>query len=149
MLLGLDNPHSKNPRAALLPRPPGSAGQRLFLLSKMGWSEYRRSFERKNACDLLEGDLEHRTVLVLGKEAWKRLGLPGRNYFDRLFSLNATFVLLPHPSGRNLWYNSATNRNRVTRLMRRVADEWTGGPSQGRDGKGRGGVLADTGAEAR
>ena len=149
LLLGLDNPHSKNSRAALLPRPPGSAGHRLFLLSKMGWKEYCLSFERRNVSNISDDDLEYRTVLVLGKEAWKKLGLPGRDYFDRMFSLDSVFILVPHPSGRNLWYNSAENRNRVTRLMRRTADDWTGGATQGRDGGDRGGLLPDPGTEAR
>lgn len=123
LLLGLDNPHSTNPRAALLPRPSGSAGERLFRLSGMGWSDYRRAFDRANVCDISPSDLEGRTTLVLGKEAWRKLGLPTVESFSRVFGISygTLFIQIPHPSGRNHWYNSAKNRNRVSRLLRRLA----------------------------
>lgn len=128
LLVGLDNPHSSDPRAALFIRPRGSAGARLHELSGMGEMEYLRSFDRVNARDLPTGNREHwlsgRTVLVLGREAWRVLGLPpGCRFFDRVLSWDGEgkFVLVPHPSGRNHFYNSSANRRRVTRLLRRTA----------------------------
>ena len=128
LLLGLDNPHSANPRAALLPRPNGSAGSRLFALSRMTWSEYRETFDRMNVVDASPEDMQSRLVLVLGKETWRRLsrlcpGIPRQvAIFDRVFlAEGGSLILIPHPSGRNLWYNKSQNRLRVTRLLRRLA----------------------------
>lgn len=129
LLLGLDNPHSDDPRAALLPRPAGSAGWRLFKLSKMTWSQYRRAFDRANVVDVVDqSDVwRDRTVLVMGREAWRVLQLPvGKSrLFDRFFTPDGRtkFILIPHPSGRNHFYNTSQNRHRVTRLLRRLADE--------------------------
>lgn len=123
LLLGLDNPYSTDPRNALLPRPSHSAGGRLFRLASMPWSEYNATFERRNICDVTQEELTGRTVVVLGREAWRRLGLSGTEFFDRTRGAqpDTLFILIPHPSGRNLWYNSSKNRYRVRRLLRRLA----------------------------
>jgi hypothetical protein len=124
LLLGLDNPHSRDPRWALMPWPRGSAGHRLFCLSGMRWSEYRASFDRANACDVQSPEtFSGRTTLVLGKGAWRRIGHPDVEFFSRIFGPEpgTVYVLVPHPSGRNHFYNSSKNRLRVSRLMRRLA----------------------------
>ena len=41
-------------------------------------------------------------ALVLGRDAWRALGLPGDAGF---FEMRDGFVLLPHPSGRNRMFN--------------------------------------------
>lgn len=128
LLLGTDNPHSSDPRAALLPRPRGGAGHRLFVMSRMTWREYRNAFERRNSCDVTLEDLRDRTVVVLGRETWRRtrplLGASAPrvlDMFDRYFTGSSIFLMVPHPSGRNLWYNESRNRHRVTRLLRRLS----------------------------
>lgn len=133
LLLGTDNPHGSNPRAALLPIPRGGAGGRLLDLSGMGWREYRRRFERRNVCDLMVQDLEDRVVVVLGRETLRGLrrldpGVPATmGWFDRYFKKTGCyFVLVPHPSGRNRFYNESRNRYRVRRLLRRLAAASTG-----------------------
>jgi hypothetical protein len=90
----------------------------------MSWAEYRTKFERANVRTLLPGQLEGRTVLVLGKQAWRLLGLPPVQFFDRMMMTTGggTLILIPHPSGRNLFYNVSKNRYRVTRLLRRLAE---------------------------
>lgn len=127
LIMGLDNPHSKNPRAALLPRPRGSAGHRLFVLSGLPWSVYRRSFDRRNARDGTSAALlSNRTAIVLGKDAWRVLGLRRAEFFSSYWSseTNTTFILIPHPSGLNRFYNRADNRQRVEALLRREANLW-------------------------
>lgn len=127
LLLGLDNPHSDNPRAALLPRPAGSAGHRLFLMSGLSWREYRRSFERANACDIKSlRILEDRYVVVLGRDAW-RVIIAGAGVFfeERLFpELRSVIILVPHPSGRNRFYNEPANQDRLTALLGKVRQDY-------------------------
>jgi hypothetical protein len=125
LILGLDNPHSSDPRAALLPRPKGSTGHRLFVLSGLPWSVYREAFERRNVRDgTTAAFLSNRTVIVLGREAWRILGLSRVDFFKSHWSseINATFVLVPHPSGLNRFYNRADNRRRIEALLRREAN---------------------------
>lgn len=133
LLLGIDNPHSANPRAALLPRPPGSAGGRLLAMSGMPWSEYRLAFDRVNACDVrahqTQAVLGDRWVLILGRQAWRMVRMLGDGVFFREeFSreLCSTVVLVPHPSGRNHFYNEEKNRERLGALLRRVRAEHEG-----------------------
>lgn len=128
LLLGLDNPHSKDPRDALLHRPRGSTGHRLFELSRMSLEDYYSKFDRANVCDLMttrdDAIIRGRTVLVLGTETWKRLelGTPPvlfKNKHD--FWIDSTFILLPHPSGLNRFYNDPANCRKVTRVLQKEA----------------------------
>lgn len=92
----------------------------------MPWSEYREKFERGNVCDLdplSSARIADRTVLVLGREAWRLMLLLETTRFfgsqtDRV--CNTKFILLPHPSGRNLFYNDPANRERVTKLLQEI-----------------------------
>lgn len=43
--------------------------------------------------------------------------------FKSGFALPFTYAVLPHPSGRNRWYNEPENRARAERLMRDLATE--------------------------
>lgn len=132
LLLGIDNPHSTDPRAALLPRPKGSAGHRLFKMASMKWSVYKAAFDRANVSDVISSndvceELNDRVVVVLGKMTWRRLSMPNYSQpFDKVRSdfYRSTFILVPHPSGKNLFYNEPSNRESVTRLLRRLAREY-------------------------
>lgn len=141
LLLGMNNPLSDDPEFDLYPYPEGSAGHRLWKLLGEGISRsrYLAAFDRRNilrarewnaadaraAAATLLPDLVGRTVVVLGTQARSALGLPkvaplieqsasvpGKSCMGRM-----TWVALPHPSGRNLWYNSPENRARAGGLL--------------------------------
>jgi hypothetical protein len=122
ILVGIDNPHSADPRRALMPMPTGSAGWRLWKLSGMPRPEYLRAFQRVNACDRPVIPPGSR-VVVLGREAWGALGLPFATPLCEVEVpvTRTRFTLVPHPSGRNLWYNDEDNRQRVGDLLRGLA----------------------------
>jgi hypothetical protein len=109
----------------------GSAGRRLWQLSGMSREEYLAAFDRANVASTnLYGEngascpnLDDRKVAVLGREAWRLLGLPRTDFFDT----EGRFVLLPHPSGRNRLYNSARVRAQARKMLRQMADDHRGG----------------------
>jgi hypothetical protein len=123
LLLGLDNPHSADPRHALFPHPPGSAGHRLFKLSGMKWrKDYLDAFDRANVCDgprVRRG----RHVVVMGRAAWRRMGLPAAEWFATVGFRGSEWTLLPHPSGRCRIYNDPRARARARRILRSVVAE--------------------------
>lgn len=126
IIVGMNNPLSDDPRLALYPLPPNSAGGRLYqmLRDRTGASkaEYVSGFERVN---LVIGDwdardaraaaeefvLTHagRRVIVLGSSVRTALRLPPV-LVQPVLSRGVTFRQLPHPSGRCRWYNDPKNR---------------------------------------
>lgn len=138
ILLGMNNPDAKTySDRALLPDRRGSAGHRLWLLSKMARKPYLAAFERRNLLPNGDWDPDRarvhadafakvnrgRSVVVLGAQVWKALALrkvaPGRSLAVRW--PGNTYYFLPHPSGRNLFYNREENRQIAGRLLRRLA----------------------------
>ena len=140
VIVGMNNPVSALPEHALYPLPHGCAGNRLWqmLSDETGATmrDYMRSFERVN---VLTGkwiklaaresavDLRRRyagrTLLLLGRDVQDAFGAP-RDIgpfagwaVDSLRSLVTCFYLVPHPSGRNLWYNDPVNRKMVATLL--------------------------------
>jgi hypothetical protein len=62
-------------------------------------------------------------VIVLGREAWRRLRLPGAIQWWGSYYRNGTwFALAPHPSGRSLAYNDKENRLRLANLLQRLTE---------------------------
>jgi hypothetical protein len=66
------------------------------------------------------------TVVVLGREVWRALGLkprtePGESFVGggggQRGGKTVRWVYLPHPSGRNMWYNEEENRAYAGRLL--------------------------------
>lgn len=134
VLLGMNNPLSRNPRHALWPSPPGCTGHRLLRLLQTRRPEvtsrdYLRGFDRMNILDgpwdvekardvarALPSLLRGRTVVVLGDGPRRVLGLPRilvHPHYDR----GVTWRQLPHPSGRNRWYNDETCRALAATLL--------------------------------
>jgi len=117
----------------LNPEGGGGAGDRLLKISGMTRDEYLSTFRRCNILPFgrwsslrarrrglrLQGTLRGK-VIVLGRETWRALGLPRVGFFTRLRTSEAEFILLPHPSGRNLIYNDARARGRARRILRSV-----------------------------
>jgi hypothetical protein len=121
---------------ALLPSETGksTAAERLLAMSGLAREEYLKRFHRVNvlrqarwsrwraraAGAFLRRELRG-DVIVLGREAWRSMGLPRTEFFESFAgSGGATFYLVPHPSGRNLLYNDRASRLRLKRLLRRV-----------------------------
>jgi len=131
VIIGMNNPISADPKHALYPVPPGSAGGRLYAMLKerlpnITMRQYRDGFSRVN---LVQGrwslhkaklvgpafrellSASEKDVLVLGNEAWDALGLPqSQGPLWKLELDGVRWRLIPHPSGRNRWYDDPANR---------------------------------------
>jgi len=119
---------------ALLPSTSGraSAADRLLAMSGLTRPKFMAAFRRKNLLPGKEWDRRRARrsarriklrgdVVVLGKSVWAALGLPDAAFFSTVESGDATFVLVPHPSGRCCLYNDAVARRATGRLLRRLA----------------------------
>ena len=133
VLVGMCNPRSSDRRLALVPHPPNSAGHRLFLMLRKRVPcthiEYRDGFERRNLvsttiwsqqtarrnAECMVGELQGRTVLLLGAAVRDAFGLPPV-LVKPVVQRGVTFRQLPHPSGRCRWYNNPRHR-RVAEML--------------------------------
>lgn len=137
ILIGMNNPISSNPDHALYPVPEGCTGNRLWkmLHARTGASmgNYRDVFERRNLVkSKVTFDLRHararayeittelrgtgRSIVLLGQEVREAFG------HDKLLLHpqeidGCTWRQVPHPSGRNLFYNSPENVRVVELLL--------------------------------
>ncbi len=134
VLLGMNNPLGTRPEHALYPYPPGCTGWRIWdmISSKLeiSKSQYLRAFERVNMIDSRTWDkkraklripelverFQDRTVVVFGAQPRSVLGLPELLIHPQMIH-GVTWRQLPHPSGRNLWYNDQTNRELAACLL--------------------------------
>jgi hypothetical protein len=131
----MNNPVSSAPEHALYPYPPGCTGHRILemlreRLPEITRSQYLRTFDRRNLVDgkeWLPGEAQKRAasvieemrgreVVVLGAAPRRIIGLP-ELLIHPLQWRGATWRQLPHPSGRNLWYNDATCRMLASCLL--------------------------------
>ena len=134
-LLGMSSPTGR----ALLPIAAGrsSAADRLLRMSGLSRAEFLAAFHRKNILD--GGEWDHvkaaraatrmklrGDVVVLGKSAWRALGLPRSPFFSEIATSRATFHLVPHPSGRCRAYNASATWRATGRLLRRLASSRRG-----------------------
>lgn len=128
VILGMNNPLSEDPRAALLPHPVNCAGWRLWRMvnevSGISRSEWCRRTERVNLLNSRDWDrraarerglelwstMQGRSVVVLGLAAREVLWLPSVVYGRWQERDGVRWANLPHPSGRNLWYNEEMHR---------------------------------------
>mgnify|MGYP007083431842 CR=1 FL=1 len=146
LLLGMNNPLSDDPKYDLYPYPEGSAGYRLWkMIPGDVWRrDYLGSFDRRNllrarewnqraareAARALMPELHGRLVLVLGTQVRAALGLPPAEPLARMLAevdcsptradalrIKFEWIAIPHPSGRNLWYNDPTNMRAVGELL--------------------------------
>lgn len=82
-----------------------AAFDRINLLNSRVWDLQAAKIAAAELWPTLVG----RTVVVLGGLTAKALGLRGDNIYWQE-SAGVKFTLLPHPSGRCLWYNTRINR---------------------------------------
>lgn len=129
ILLGMNNPLSDDPDYDLYPYPEGCAGWRLWQMLPAGTThrQYLDAFERRNllrarawnaraareAARELAPVLDGRLVVLLGTEVRAALGLPRVEPLSRgaceLEDAHFEYIAMPHPSGRNLWFNTQAN----------------------------------------
>lgn len=140
ILLGMHNPYSGRDDLALYPAPVASAGYRLWkmLHDRTGATRgtYVRGFDRRNlmpggprslawdarrarlAGAQMRVDLAGCRVLALGVMVRDALGLPAdMPMVHPLIEGDTEWRWVPHPSGRNLWYNDLENRLVVGLLL--------------------------------
>lgn len=128
VIIGMNNPHSSDPRFALAPHPARVAGWNLWrmLQDVAGTSraEYMRTFDRRNLLSERAWDpvaarrqsenlwesLEDHTVLVLGQSVRRVLWLQDAPPLLWRTDRGVRWCLVPHPSGLNRWYNDPLHR---------------------------------------
>ena len=137
VLIGMNNPLHSEPRYALFPYPEGCTGHRIFSMLEtrvpgLTRKQYLDAFDRRNVVNGKTWDkklaregaakLEQefwgsgRTIVLLGNETVAAFAHPRLLLHPQVIG-GATWRQVPHPSGRNLWYNDATNRELVARLL--------------------------------
>lgn len=140
VLIGMNNPHSERPEAALLPHPRGCAGWRLWRMvsdvcgvSRARWC---RLTERVNLLDSTLWDplaaaargetlwktLEDRTVVVLGVSARSALRLDPTPALLWSASRGVRWCWVPHPSGLCREYNDPLVRHVVGLRMEELLE---------------------------
>jgi hypothetical protein len=121
----MNNPLSRDPAHALFPHPPGCTGHTLWRWSGLTKQEYLDRFERRNVLPGREWDLRDarevaplireslvgRRVVLLGSpvNSLMRGGteheLAGAFVWRPSDARGGLMAMLPHPSGRNRFYN--------------------------------------------
>lgn len=124
----MNNPLSLQPGHELYPAPEGCTGHRIWRMlhsrTNASRSSYLETFDRRNlirsaiyergaakarAYELTkEFETTGRTIVLLGREVQIAFGHPPLLIHPQVIG-GATFRQLPHPSGRNLWYNVPDN----------------------------------------
>lgn len=153
VLVGLDNPYSRNPRAALMPIPANCAGHRTWSMIRdvvPGYTklEYIRDFRRVNLYPttrakngkgatsldrmmadwvfLLAREGRHVHVVLFGQRVrlafakYIPAGLDEQDVISQRVRVDhaiTTMHAVPHPSGRNHWYNDDACRQQVGELL--------------------------------
>ncbi len=150
LLVGLDNPHSVNPRDALLPAPGvgNGTGERVVeliresaprALADYSVADYERDFDRVNLypvqnavngkgatkadkmmaqwCAMYAVQGGYQNVVLLGNRVRVAFAdLAGLTDDDQIVEIGGRdlhFYVVPHPSGRNRFYNKPANRKNV------------------------------------
>lgn len=144
VLVGQNNPVSQAPGHELYPYPEGCTGHRLWRmlqerLPHVSRENYLDTFERRNlvtgrAWNRAEGRAEAerlfalfwgsgRTIVLLGEDVRRSFGHPRLLLKPQTIG-GAVWRQIPHPSGRNLWYNGATHRRMVGTLLEELYEDY-------------------------
>ena len=128
LLIGMNNPISSPPEYALYPLPEGCTGNRLWKMlharTQASMANYRDVFERRNlvrgktfdgiqararayeVCVELRGS--GRSIVLLGNDVREAFGHQKLLIHPQEID-GCTWRQIPHPSGRNRWYNAPEN----------------------------------------
>jgi len=117
---------------------PGTAGRRLLQVIRRvrphtTAAEFCETFDRRNVLDSQQWDWQAArdrgshlrnefagcVVICLGKEVQKALDLNCVAGAGPYYDGKAFYYFLPHPSGRNLWYNESRNCELAGKLLAR------------------------------
>jgi len=116
LILGHQNPHDDLPD--LSPRRPGTSGWRLWKMlngrTGISMAEYERAFRfnnLENHTSVIEG-----VVVVLGDHVRRAVGIDKILIHPQVVN-GVEFRLIPHPSGRCLFYNEPLNRELVAMML--------------------------------
>lgn len=131
VLVGMGPGSDDDPPLALSPWVANSTGARLAELTGFDPQTYLDTFARINLCGTAEFDwraaqhmaqslrccglLEGRKVVCLGPKVWYAF-MEDREV--KLCVWHGRYAWIPHPSGRNRWYNDPENRARVQEFFR-------------------------------
>ena len=137
LLFGESDPRLKHPSAALLPWPPGTAGDRLRRHLGMSVEGYLGAFERKNllwpearwsardaslVATYYSGWWPGRPMVLLGARVARAFGVRYRP-----FTVSGRYAVLPHPSARCRAWNEPRARAAARRTVSRLCPGLLGG----------------------
>ena len=150
LIIGENNPQSLAEGHELYPLPEGCAGNRLWHMlddshqrkrdgKRLLPSRYLESFERRNLVVARTFDAKlaramagvyakelfgsGRTVLLLGRRVQAAFSAPPAEPFSEWLTGGTKFWRVPHPSGRNLWYNERANQEKVGDFLLKLYEE--------------------------
>lgn len=141
VILGINNPHSRDPAKALATDPIGASGYRLWLMLKeaanrqgrdLSERDYMEGFDRRNLIDqknYTNDQVRLRSSQILASLAGHRVVMCGTKVpymlglryggFDLVPRHAMAFVywVIPHPSGLCRTYNDPAVREKVGNLL--------------------------------
>jgi hypothetical protein len=144
MLIGMNNPVSQDDGHQLYPYPPGCTGHRLYemlreRLPSITRRQYLDTFERRNLVTGREWSRtlgrdeanrivaemwgSGRVIVLLGREVQAAFAVPPLLLHPQVIG-GATWRQLPHPSGRNMWYNAPENRRLAGLLLEELYEDY-------------------------
>lgn len=145
VLIGMNNPLSMQPGYELFPAPEGCTGHRIYLMLKSRQpdilrQQYLNVFDRRNLVVGRSFDKKlarvraeqlyaefwgtKRTIVLLGEEVRRAFGHPKELIHPQEIG-GCTWRQLPHPSGRNFWYNVTKNREMAAMLLEELYLDYT------------------------
>lgn len=135
ILIGESNPRSSHPDHALHPYPVGSSGHRLSRILGLTPADYLVRFRRLN---LLDGPrwsipaardaaevIRRRgdgPLILLGSRVRRAFELEAWTWFSVGSRGGVWYTVIPHPSGRNVAWNSIQNRIRARTAVAKVIE---------------------------
>lgn len=136
LLVGEDNPYSRDPRYALYPEPEHSAGGRLCqLIMRLSVKEYIRGFDRVNLCAekwsmreakdhadriMTNAILNNWKVVLLGAKVTEAFKFDFKPFSSLRYLDRVEIVILPHPSGRCRAWNEPGALDRAHDMLVRA-----------------------------
>lgn len=145
VLIGMNNPlWAGREGYELFPAPEGCTGHRLWSMLHERTGAFRKdyidTFDRRNLVrgnvgydhDLAAKSAEDmikeffgtgRVVVLLGEDVRRAFGMK-KHLIHPIERDGCTWRQIPHPSGRNLWYNNQENRNLVAVLLEELYNDY-------------------------
>lgn len=144
ILIGQNNPVSQLDGHQLYPYPPNCTGHRLLCMLQerqptVTRRQYLDTFERRNLvtgvawsralgrdeANRVVAELwgSGRTIVLLGREVQSAFAIPPLLLHPQMIG-SATWRQIPHPSGRNPYYNVPENRRLVGLLLEELYEDY-------------------------